>query len=180
MRVARAFGAALVVFFCLSFSAHALGIYVERLENPDAYFDPVCHQAIVPGAIHENAEEVVATELGGALEEKGISYTRAPGEAYRLEVLIYRFQERRGGDFSVERPASVGFDVRFFDRNGLAKCFVFDETQQPLSENVFRFFTFLKRRGKWINAGELAREGVRKAVDFFADDLKAAQSGSAP
>ncbi len=180
MRVVRAFGAALVVFFCLSFSAHALGIYVERLGDANLNFCPVCHQVIVPGGIHENAEEVLATEFGGALEEKGIGYTQAPGETYRLQVLIYRFQERRGGDFSVERPASVGFHVHFFDRNGLAKVFVFDETQQPLSENAFGFFTFLKRKAKWITAGELAREGVRKAVDFFADDLRAARSGSAP
>ena len=180
MRVVRAFGATLVVFFCLSFSAHALGLYVERLGDADLDRCPVCHQVIVPGGIHENAEEVLATEFGGALGEKGISYTRAPGETYRLQVLIYRFQERRGGDFSVERPASVGFHVHYFDRNGLVKVFVFDETQQPLSENVFGLFTFLKRKAKWITAGELAREGVRKAVDFFADDLRAAQSGSAP
>ena len=53
-------------------------------------------------------------------------------------------------------------------RSGLVKVFVFDETQQPLSENIFRFFTFLRRKARWITAEELSREGVHKAVDFFA------------
>ncbi len=179
MRIARAFGASLLLFLCLSASAHALGLYVERLQDANVNFCPVCHQVIVPGSIHETAEGLVTTEFGGALEERGLSYTQAPNETVRLEVLIYRFQERRGGNFSVERPASVGFHVHFFDRNGLEKVYVFDETQQPLLENLFRIFTFFKRKGTWITAADLAREGVLKAIDFFADDLKAAQSGEA-
>ena len=180
MRIARVFCAALLVLVGLSASAHAIGLYVERLDDMTVNVCPVCHQVIVPGGIHENAEDVITTEMGGALTDAGIGYTREPGEARRLNVLIYRFQERRGGNFSVERPASVGFHVHLLDQNGLMKVFVFDETQQPLSENVFRFFTFLKRKGRWITAGELAREGVQKSVAFFADDLKAAQPESTP
>jgi hypothetical protein len=180
MRVARLLGVSLLVLAGLSGPAHAIGLYVERLDDMNVNFCPVCHRLIVPGSIHENAEDVIATELGGALLDAGIGHTQEPGETPCLNVLIYRFQERRGGAFSVERPASVGFHVHFFDSSGLAKVFVFDETQQPLSENIFRFFTFLKRKARWITADDLAREGVRKAVDFLADDLKAAQSGGTP
>ena len=180
MRVARLLGVSLLVLAGLSGPAHAIGLYVERLDDMNVNVCPVCHRLIVPGSIHENAEDVITTELGGALFDAGISYTQEPGETPCLNVLIYRFQERRGGAFSVERPASVGFHVHFFDSSGLAKVFVFDETQQPLSENVFSFFTFLKRKATWITAGDLAREGVRKAVDFFADDLKAAQPRGTP
>ena len=180
MRIARILGVVLLVLVGLSGSAHAIGLYVERLDDLNVNFCPVCHQLIMPGGIHENAEDVIGTELGGALIEEGIDYSEEPGEARRLNVLIYRFQERRGGAFSVERPASVGFHVHLLDERGLVKVFVFDETQQPLMENIFGFFTFLKRKGRWITAGELSREGVRKAVDFFADDLLAAQSGVTP
>jgi hypothetical protein len=180
MRVARIIGAVILVLFGLSGPAHALGLYVERLDDTSVNFCPVCHRVIVPGSIHENAEDVIATELGGALFDAGIGYTQEPGETARLHVLIYRFQERRGGAFSVERPASVGFHVHLFDESGLEKVFIFDETQQPLSENIFRFFTFLSRKARWITAGDLSREGVRKAVDSLADDLKAAASGGTP
>ncbi len=58
------------------------------------------------------------------------------------------------------------------------KVFAFDETQQPLSENVLRFFTFMKRKASWITAGELAREGVVKAVEQLEEDLKVDQAGT--
>lgn len=75
------------------------------------------------------------------------------------------------------RPASVGFHVHLFEDGKLVDVFAFDETQQPLSENIFRFFTFVKRGGKWITAGELAREGIHKAVDSLAGGLQGATEG---
>jgi hypothetical protein len=90
-------------------------------------------------------------------------------------VLVYRFQERRGGNFSVERPASVGYHVHLMAHGGLVKVFVFDETQQPLSDNVLRFFTFLRRGAKWITAEALAREGVDKALDSMEQNLPQAR-----
>ncbi|MGD0228971.1 MAG: hypothetical protein ABSC19_01270 [Syntrophorhabdales bacterium] len=177
MRIVSAIVAAILIVAGASAPAFALGLYVERLQDLNENICPVCHRVIVPGDIHENAETTLMTEFGGALEEKGIKYTQEKGEAQYLNVLIYRFQERRGGNFAVERPASVGFHVHLFDQSGLARVIVFDETQQPLSDNIFRFFTFLRRKARWITASELAREGVRKAVDDLADDLK--QEGAA-
>ena len=80
MRVARLLGASLLVLVGLSGPAHAIGLYVERLDDTNVNFCPVCHRVIVPGGIHENAEDVIATELGGALIDAGISYTQEPGE----------------------------------------------------------------------------------------------------
>jgi len=114
----------------------------------------------------------MATEFGGALGEHAIPYTTEKGQPTYLNVFIYRFQERQGGNFSVVRPASVGFHVHLVENGVLTDVFAFDETQQPLSDNIFRFFTFLKRGAKWITAGELAREGVHKSVDALAVGLK--------
>ena len=173
MRLMRTLLPRLFLLVCLSTRALAVGLYVERLEDPNAVVCPICHKPIIPGGIHENAEGLVATEFGGSLEERGIAYTHELGQTAYLNVLIYRFQERQGGNFSVVRPASVGFHVHLFEGGRLKDAFVFDETQQPLSDNIFRFFTFLKRGAKWITAGELAREGVHKAVDALSEDLKA-------
>jgi hypothetical protein len=171
MRIARVLCGALLLLG-LSVEASAVGLAVEQLEDTSVIYCPVCRRPIVPGSIHDNAVDIIATEMGGALEERGLDYTEEPGEARALNVLIYRFQERRGGNFSVERPASVGFHVHLIEEGRVVGIFVFDETQQPLSENVFRFFTFLRRGLKWITAEELAREGVDKAVDFFLKDLE--------
>jgi len=161
-------------------SAVDLGLYVERLSDPNAIFCPYCHKPIVAGKIHENAEEVVATEMGGSLGEKGIAYTRQEGQERHLHVFIYRFQEREGGNFSVVRPASVGFHVHLYEGDKLIDTYVFDETQQPLSDNIFRFFTFLRRGAKWITAGDLAREGIHKSIDALSADLEEPAPQPAP
>jgi hypothetical protein len=41
----------------------------------------------------------------------------------------------------------------------------FDETQQPLFENLFNLSAFFKRKGKWITAEELAFSGLEKVLE---------------
>jgi hypothetical protein len=165
------FGALILLIAGASASASAIGLYVEELNDPNAVVCPYCHKPIIAGSIHENAVTTLTTEFGGDLAEKGIAITYEKGQPRYLHVLVYRFQERQGGNFSVAKPASVGFHTHVYEENDLVRTFVFDETQQPLSDNVFRFFTFLRRGGKWITAAELGREGVHKAVDAFAESL---------
>lgn len=172
MRLKLAFFALFLLLATLPGSAVDLGLYVERLNDPTAIICPYCHRPIVTGNIHENAEGVIDTEMGGYLDEKGIAYTREKGQERHLHVFIYRFQEREGGNFSVVRPASVGFHVHLYEGEKLIDTYVFDETQQPLSDNIFRFFTFLRRGGKWITAGELAREGIHKSIDALSGSLE--------
>ena len=172
MRLKFGFLALFLLLVSLPGSATDLGLYVERLNDPNVIRCPYCGRPIVAGKIHENAEGLIATEMGGSLNEKGIAYTQEKGQGKYLHVFIYRFQEREGGNFSVVRPASVGFHVHLYEGDKLSDVFVFDETQQPLSDNIFRFFTFLRRGAKWITAGELAREGIHKAIDALGNDLE--------
>jgi hypothetical protein len=172
MRLIFAFCATLLLIAGIAAPASAIGLYVEELTNPNGVECPYCHKPIVAGGIHENAVATLATEFGGRLAEKGIIITREKDQPRHLHVLVYRFRERQGGNFSVVKPASVGFHAHLYEGNNLVSTFVFDETQQPLSDNVFRFFTFLRRGAKWITAGELSREGVHKAVDALGDALR--------
>jgi hypothetical protein len=172
MRLTRVLCGSLFFLVCFAGQVFALGLYVERLQNPEASACPHCRKQITPGGIHENAENILSTQVGGYLAERGIPYTGEKGQASSLNVFVYRFQERQGGNFSVVRPASVGFHVHLYEGSSLVRVFAFDETQKPLSENVLGVFTFFKRGAKWITAGELAREGVHQAIDAFADTLK--------
>ena len=75
---------------------------------------------------------------------------------------IYRFRERIGNKYSVDLPASVAFDIhliRIADGRLLWSRH-FDETQRSLSENLFQLGTFLKRKGRWITAQEMAMSGM--------------------
>jgi hypothetical protein len=172
MRLTFTLCAALFVIAGMSAPVEAIGLYVERLDNPHAIECPYCHRPIVAGSIHESAEATLATEFGDSLIERGIVSIPGKDQPRYLHIFVYRFQERQGGNFSVKRPASVGFHTHLYEENALVNVFVFDETQQPLSENIFRFFTFLKRGAKWITAGELSREGVIKAVNALGEGLR--------
>jgi hypothetical protein len=72
----------------------------------------------------------------------------------------------------VDRPASVGFHLHLYDQQGLAKIFIFDETQQPLFDNILKLGTFLRRGMKWITADQLAEEGIEKGIKALQEDLK--------
>ncbi|MBI2485607.1 MAG: hypothetical protein HYW01_01325 [Deltaproteobacteria bacterium] len=80
---------------------------------------------------------------------------------------ISNYSERRGGDFGVESPASVVFEVQLFNATNGEVIWeaYFNETQRTLLENVAEIKKFIKRRAKWITADELAKEGVVEVVN---------------
>lgn len=82
---------------------------------------------------------------------------------------IYRFRERIGRRYSVESPASVAFDIHLVDvaTGRILWVGVFDETQCSLTENLFKIGTFLKRRGRWITAEEMAIQGLEDVLQTF-------------
>jgi hypothetical protein len=98
------------------------------------------------------------------------------GRARRLGQLVYadgvlsgrllRFREREGEAIGVKSPASVAFVLELWDvkRGDSIWTARFDETQRPLSENLFALGDVGSRGVRWLTAEELAREGVKKAV----------------
>ncbi len=87
---------------------------------------------------------------------------------------ISDYTQREGGEFGVTSPASVVFDVQLYNPvNGqLIWEAYFVEAQKTLLENVVEVRKFIKRRGKWVKADELAKEGVVEIVDKLDEFLK--------
>ncbi len=84
-----------------------------------------------------------------------------------LYGIIYRYRERQGKDYSVERPASVAFAlylIRVRDGKVLWQ-YNFDETQRPLTSNLFKFKLFKEAGMKWVTARKLGEIGLKRAVD---------------
>ena len=79
---------------------------------------------------------------------------------------VYRYRERIGSRYSVERPASVAFDVDLVNvkDGGVVWVGSFNETQQSLSENLFRIDRFIKRKGRWATAKEMAVSGLESEL----------------
>ena len=92
------------------------------------------------------------------------------GETLKADAIlmgyIYRWREREGGDYAVENPASVAFDlhlIRSVDGRILWKS-KYDKTQQSLTENLLDVGTFVKGGGKWMTVEKLAMIGLEKLV----------------
>jgi hypothetical protein len=82
---------------------------------------------------------------------------------------VYRWREREGTAYAASRPASVAFDVYLMSAGDGVILWKarFDKTQISLSENLFDFHTFLKAKGRWMTAAELAEIGLTEFVETF-------------
>ena len=114
---------------------------------------------LLAGSKKEWIERDLQLEIGRALNADAI-----------FVGYIYRFRERVGGKYSVDLPASVAFDIhliRVEDGRVLWSAHL-DETQQPLSDDLFRLNLFLRRKAKWITAKEMAISGIEDMLkDFY-------------
>ncbi len=82
---------------------------------------------------------------------------------------IYRFMDRVGGNYAVDTPASVAFDlhlVRVSDGRLLWTGY-FDETQKSLLEDLFKISSFFQRDGQWITSREMAKAALQKIMEDF-------------
>lgn len=153
-----------------------VGIYVDKLILPEGS-DVInkckyCGRFLKIGGIHKDAEKTVENQLREGFDERKIVYEWGKKNNRYLHVYIYRFEERRGGNFAVEKPAGVGFHMHLFEDNTIKRIFVFDEDQRPLLENIFNIGKFLRRGGKWITVDVLSQEGMEKGLDALSEDLK--------
>jgi hypothetical protein len=84
---------------------------------------------------------------------------------------VYRYRERKGYPYSVEKPASVAFGIYLIRVSDGALVWkgIFDRTQGSLMENILQVSSFLKHGGKWLTAEELSEVGVDKILKTFPD-----------
>ncbi|KPK18505.1 MAG: hypothetical protein AMK69_24810, partial [Nitrospira bacterium SG8_3] len=75
---------------------------------------------------------------------------------------LYRWRERVGSDRGVDVPASVAFEISLIRPEDGAVLWRerFDKTQKSLSENLLEWNTFVRGRGRWMTAEELAELGL--------------------
>lgn len=82
---------------------------------------------------------------------------------------IHNWQERKGSEMGVEAPASVSVDIFLLDvvnRTVLARS-RYDEKQRALLDNLIDVGKFIERKGRWVSAATLAKEGMFKAIKDF-------------
>jgi hypothetical protein len=102
--------------------------------------------------------------------EANIEIFQEIGEALSGDVvlagLVFRWEERIGTEFAVSRPASVAFEIALLKTLDGTILWTgrFDKTQASLTENVLDLGMFLKAKGRWMTAEELAEMGLSDLV----------------
>jgi hypothetical protein len=83
---------------------------------------------------------------------------------------ISEYTERSGSEWAIEAPTTISFSVELLSTKDGQRIWetTFTETQQPLFDNLFEIKKFVKRKGKWITADEMAKEGARKIAQRFS------------
>ena len=110
-----------------------------------------------------------ANETTGAAKKTLADRGRRHGADGVLVGFVYRYKERVGKGYGAESPASVAFDlhlIRVADGRTIWSA-QFDETQQSLGDNLFKFGSFLSRGGRWVTAEEMAKSGLEKILEKF-------------
>jgi hypothetical protein len=88
------------------------------------------------------------------------------GKAFGADAVligqVYRWQDRVGTDYGIEKPASVAFDLSLVRPSDGAILWRgnYDKTQKSLFENLFDLNTYIKSGGRWLTAKELAGFGL--------------------
>ncbi|HER62386.1 MAG TPA: hypothetical protein ENO11_00190 [Desulfobacteraceae bacterium] len=115
-------------------------------------------------------EELASLQMSGG--ENPLTFARLVGESIGcnavLETTVKRYDQRVGGRYSVESPASVAFDMRLIslESGSILWSAKFDEVQKSVMENILEWGKANTRGFVWITAEELMREGIREK---FAD-----------
>jgi len=135
------------------------GDQVVSLESSrDAYAEAV---------VDENAEtpRLLARKLGKGLEADFV-----------VVGTLWRYRDRGQVPGVPDSPASVAFALYLVDTETGRRVWrgIFDESQRPLTENLFKARQSLKMGVKWLSAQELARFGVEQVMKTFPteEDLR--------
>jgi hypothetical protein len=128
-------------------------------------------ELISPGQARGVYESLKLSDVVG----REIEVIQKIGLAFSAEAVLigylYRFQEREGTGFAVDRAASVAFDLYLIQPSDGAILWKgrFDKTQQALSQNILDLDTFVKGQGRWMTAERLAEIGLEGIVRGLMD-----------
>jgi hypothetical protein len=101
----------------------------------------------------KNPLRQILRDVGGELGAEGV-----------VVGYVYRFRERKGETFSVEKPASVAFEIHLIrvEDGALVWREAFDRTQSSLMEDLLQVSSW-----KWVTAEELAVGGLKHVLKTF-------------
>jgi len=109
-------------------------------------------------------------KLYGTIRPVGPDEVAAVGRLLGVDAVVHGivrgFEVRVGAEYAASRPALVDFAVTLalFPAGETVWRAEFVERQQPLSDDLWNLFGFVRARGRWLRAGELAIIGARQVT----------------
>ena len=123
--------------------------------------------------------EKVAGEIGRIGDEKAgrdiVSTAKILARKFDASLIVsgvvFAYRSRQGGALGVTKPAMVSFSLHLlWGKDGhILWTDRYHEKQQALSEDIANIGKFLKRKGTWVTADRLARDGLTVLLDHFPD-----------
>jgi hypothetical protein len=94
--------------------------------------------------------------------------------------MVWRYRDFSANDGVPKQPASVAFALYLVDAGSGRRIWrgVFNETQEYVFNNMFKFTDRVKMGLKWLTADELARYGVKLTLDKFPSNVIPATGGN--
>jgi len=164
-----------------------LPFFIEKAEDPErGTVCPICKGVYRRGKILPGSQNTLTRLLYRKVGAMGkftvlpiekVEEALSQGEKRCFEEspisssIRFGREERIGSSIGVEKPASVGCDLHLFRlRDGkMVWLGKFDETQRPLSENLLKIGSFVRRKAQWLTAEELASVGMDEMLRKLPD-----------
>jgi hypothetical protein len=128
----------------------------------------------IPVVPASDVDQALADASGGVPVRDPMKAAKLAAEAFGATALVagtvLRYREREGEALGAGRPASVAFEVSLHEAPTGFRLWSgrFDETQQPLTENIFNARRYPGGGTRWLTAGELARWGASEIATALA------------
>lgn len=148
-----------------------IGIVVEKMEGVGEVKQcTYCGRFTKVGNVPKDTTIILGNILREGLSAHDVGYRNDKNNGNYINLLIFRYEERVGGNLGVDKPAGVAFHMHLMESNVLKRIFIFDEDQQALSENLFNIGKFFRRGAKWVTAEELSRDAINQGLDVILEE----------
>lgn len=122
---------------------------------------------VVPDLTVADTMETPEVRSARSVLERAVALGKEVGADGVIFGRVVRFKKRVGTDFGASEPASVSFELGLVavSSGDVVWKGSFDQTQEPLTSNLFNWWMFWRAGPRWFSAAELAGLGVDRLFE---------------
>lgn len=158
---------------------------IPATEGPEAAGAPVVARQVAEAIAARGVSVIPPEDVARALLSAGMPADAKPdqiaavaqqkfGANLLLMGQVSRYRDRQGENLGASSPASVGFSVTLYQAPAATRLWSagFDETQAPISANLFNMGRYPGGGSRWLTAEELSKWGADGVADAFPVSAK--------